>query len=156
MKPFRFPLESLRVLRKQKENVAQQHYADALADCGRAELHLQAAVAELTAGWDSLRHELVHGATAGEITGKRTGCLVLETRRDARKAALAEAHRAAEAAFQEMLAAVRDREALDRFHDKSRRAHDREVQRAEQKNFDEMAVQSSGANSLLQLAGHEN
>jgi flagellar export protein FliJ len=156
MKPFRFPLESLRVLRQQKEGIAQRHYAKMLAAGDLAETHLQAAVAELAAGWNSLVHELANGAAAGEITGGRMWCMVLELRRNERQAALEEARRAAAKAFQEMLAAVREREALDHFHDKSRRAHDREVQREEQKNFDEMAVQSSGANSLLQLAGHEN
>lgn len=156
MKPFRFPLESLRVLRKQKENLAQQHYANALTACDRAETDLQKTVAELTAGWDSLSQELANGIVAGKIIGTRTWWLVLEIRRNEHKAALDEAHHAAGKAFQEMLAAVRDREALDRFHDKSRRAHDCEAQREEQKNFDEMAVQSSGANRLLQLAGHGN
>ena len=156
MKPFRFPLESLRVLRQQKEGIAQRHYAKMLAACDRAETHLQAAVAELAAGWKSLVHELANGAAAGEIMGVRMWCMALELRRNERQAALEEARRAAAKAFQEMLAAVREREALDHFHDKSRRAHDRAVQREEQKNFDEMAVQSSGANSLLQLAGHEN
>jgi flagellar export protein FliJ len=156
MKPFRFPLESLRVLREQKENIAQQHYANALATCGRAEMQLQEAQTELTAGWHSLNHELADGTAAGKITETRAWCTVLEVHRNERKTALDEARRAAEKAFREMLAAVRDRKALDRFHDKSRHIHDCEVQREEQKNFDEMSVQSSGANSLLQLAGHGN
>jgi flagellar export protein FliJ len=154
MKPFRFPLESLRVLRTQKENLAQQHYANALAACGRAETQLQSATTELTAFWDSFSRELANGIAAGKIKETRAWCSVLELRRNERKAALDETRRASAKAFQEMLAAVREREALDRFHDKSRRAHDREVQREEQKNFDEMAVQSHGANQLLQFAGH--
>jgi flagellar export protein FliJ len=156
MKPFRFPLESLRVLRKQKENTAQQHYANALAACGRAEVQLQEAVAELIAGWNSLNLELANGILVGKATEMRAWCKVLEIRCNERKTARDETRRAAEKAFREMLAAVRDREALDRFHDKSRRAHDRETQRDEQKNFDEMAVQSSGSNRLLQLAGRRN
>lgn len=154
MKPFRFPLESLRVLRKQKENLAQQHYSNALAACGRAETQLQVAIKELTAGWDSASRELVIGIAAGKIADTRAWCMVLELRRNERWAALDEARRASARAFQEMLAAGREREALDRFYDKSRRAYDREVQREEQKNFDEMAVQSHGANGLLQFAGH--
>jgi flagellar export protein FliJ len=154
MKPFRFPLESLRVLRKQKENLAQQHYANALAACGRAETQLQAAVTELAAGRDSASRELANGTAAGKITETRAWCSVLELRRNERQAALDETRRASAKAFQAMLAAVREREALDSFYDKSRRAHDREVQREEQKNFDEMAVQSHGASGLLQFAGN--
>jgi flagellar export protein FliJ len=154
MKPFRFPLESLRVLRKQKENLAQQHYADALAACDRAETQLQTTVTELAAGRDSASRELADGIAAGKITDARAWCTVLEIRRNERWAALDVTRRASARAFQEMLAAGREREALDRFYDKSRRAHDREIRREEQKNFDEMAVQSHGANGLLQFAGH--
>lgn len=156
MKPFRFPLESLRVLRQQKENVAQQQYANALTACGVAETQLLAAVAEQAASWQAFNGDIAHGLPAGKITETRTWWLVLEIRRNERKAALDAAHRAASAAFQLMLAAVRDREAMDRFHDKSQLAHQRAVQREEQKNFDEMAVQASGANSLFQLAGQAN
>jgi flagellar export protein FliJ len=154
MKPFRFPLESLRVLRTQQENLAQQHYANALAVCGRAETQLKSAATVLTSFWDSFSRELVNGIAAGKIKETRAWCVVLELRKNECKAAFDEMRRASAKAFQEMLAAVREREALDRFRDKSRRAHDREVQREEQKNFDEMAVQSHGVNQLLQFAGH--
>lgn len=152
MKPFRFPLESLRVLRQQKENLAQQTYANALTACGLAETALATAAAELAAGWNAFSHELFHGDAASKIAATRTWCMGLEIRRHERQAAVNEAHRVAETAFQEMLAAVRDREALDKFYDKSRLAHNRDAQREEQKSFDEMAVQSSGINRLLQLA----
>ena len=55
-----------------------------------------------------------------------------------------------------MIAATRDREGLDRFYDKALLAHDREMQREEQKKFDEMAVQSNGERGLLQFAGFNN
>ena len=62
----------------------------------------------------------------------------------------------AENTFRAMLTTMRAREGLDLFRDKSRRAHEFEFRREEQKNFDEMAVQSSRAYSLLEFAGHEN
>ena len=156
MKLFKFPLESLRTLRKQKERVAQQHYARALAACDAALAQLRDANRELVAAWEMLVIELSDGAAAAQILGRRAWCATLEARRNERQVALNEAHRAAGTAFREMVVAVRDREALDRFCDKSRRAHERDVQREEQKNFDEMAVQMNGANGLLQLAGYEN
>ena len=100
--------------------------------------------------------ELGDGAAAAQILGRRAWCETLETRRNELQVALNEAHRAAGTAFREMVVAVRDREALDRFCEKSRRAHQRATQREEQKNFDELAVQMRGADGLLQLAGHEN
>jgi len=143
MKPFHFSLESLRVLRKQKEHAAQFRYARALIACDHAAAHLQAAAGELAKCWDLLTHELAVGVAAGKLAGLRRWCAVLEIRRNERRAALESARRAAGQAFQEMVAAARDREALDRFHDKSRRAYDRLAQAGEQKQFDELAVQRS-------------
>lgn len=155
MKLFKFPLESLRTLRKQKERVAQQNYARALAACDTAGARFLDADRALGVAWELLVTELSDGAAAESILGRRAWCTTLETRRSELQAALDEAHRVAGEAFRAMVAAVRDREALDRFCEKSRRAHERETQRAEQKNFDEMAVQMSGPDRLLQLAGHE-
>jgi flagellar export protein FliJ len=154
MKLFKFPLESLRTLRKQKERVAQQHYAHALAACDAAGEQLQRADQALAAAWEQLVIEMSEGAAAAQILGRRTWCATLETRRNEFQAALDEAHRIAGTALQAMLAAVRDREALDRFCARARRAHARAALREEQKNFDELAVQMSGANGRLQLAGH--
>jgi flagellar export protein FliJ len=156
MKLFKFPLESLRTLRKQKERVAQQHYARALAVCDAAAAKLQSANQELSGAWDALLRELGCGVAAGKIQGLRTWCTALEARRNEFQAAVDEARCAAGTALREMIAAARDREALDRFCAKSRRAHERNVQREEQKNFDELAVQMSGTNRLLHLAGHES
>jgi flagellar export protein FliJ len=155
MTRFKFPLESLRVLRKQKERAAQQRYARALTVCNKAENQLQSAFVELKAGWNSFSRELAAGVAVVRLTHLRTWCTVLEIRWHERKAALAEARRIAGLAFQEMISATRDREGLDRFHDKARRTHEQEILREEQKNFDEMAVQSSVAPGLLQFAGHE-
>ena len=154
MKPFRFALESLRVLRKQKEHAAQLRYGRALTACDRAAAQLQMAAAELAAGWNLLSRELATGATAGKLASLRAWCTVLEIRRNERRATLAEARRAAERAFQAMIAATRDREALDRFHDKSRRAHEREAQSQEQKQFDELAVQRNRFGLPMAGAGH--
>jgi len=156
MKPFRFSLESLLVLRRQKERASQQQYARALTACEEIRLQLQRATAELAEGWNLLSHELTQGIAASRLASLRTWCKVLEIRWNERKVSLGEARRAADLAFQEMIIAARDREALDRFYDKSRRAHDRAVQYEEQKTFDELAVQLNGAPSLLEFAGQRN
>jgi flagellar export protein FliJ len=141
MKAFNFPLEPLRTLRQQRERVAQQRYARALVLCDGAVRGLQLAEDELHAGQDLLVTELETGATAGRIVNLRTWCTVLEIRRNECAAALAEARRAANDAFRLMTVAVREREALDHFHDKSRRLWQRAFQAEEQKMFDELAVQ---------------
>jgi flagellar biosynthesis chaperone FliJ len=55
-----------------------------------------------------------------------------------------------------MTLAVRDREALDHFYDKSRRAHAREAHREEQKTIDELAVQLNSTPGPLQFTGQKN
>lgn len=156
MKSFRFPLESLRVLRKQKERAAQQRYAQSLMACKSAAAQLERAIQELDAGRDFLMRELASGVSAAKIVNLRTWCLALEIHQHERKAALNEKRRLADMAFQEMTAVTRDREGLDRFYDKARRAHAQEIMREEQKGFDELAVQLNGTANLLQSATPNN
>jgi flagellar export protein FliJ len=151
MKPFHFTLEPLRVLRRQQERAAQQRYVQALNACNHAERQLAQAAAELTEGWQRLGHELCAGVIAGQLARLQAWCRTLEIRRDDCQRTLNEARFAAERLRQEMVEAVREREALERFHDKARRAHDREVRREEQKHFDELAVQLNGAPDALSL-----
>ena len=148
MKAFSFPLESLRILRKQRERTAQQRYARALALCEDAARALQQAEAELKAGHAVLVGELERGAAAGRILNLRTWCTVLEIRRNECAAAHAEARRDAGDALRLLTAAAREREALDRFHEKSERLWQRAFQAEEQKMFDELAVQRQTAPTL--------
>lgn len=155
MKTFRFPLEPLRVLRQQRERAAQQRYARLLSACNVAATQLEKATGELARGRELLTRELNAGVTAARIMNLRTWCMALEIHQHERRAAFAEARRVSQLALNEMNAARREREGLDRFYDKARRAHAREVMREEQKNFDELAVQMAGAN-FLQSSMSEN
>ena len=148
MKNFRFPLESIRVLRQQRERVAQQNYARALTHCDAAARKLYVADGKLAESRAAVNYELAQGAAASHISGLRTWCVVLEVRCHECEAALVEARRVAGQAFQALTLAVREREALDRFHEKSRRAWVHETQIAEQKIFDELAVQRQSAPAL--------
>lgn len=141
MKAFNFPLESLRTLRKQREQAAQQRYAKSLLLCEDAQRVLQSAEEELKTGHAALAGELEHGVTASRLVHLQLWCKVLEIRWNECMAAVAEARRDAEDARQLMTAAAREREALDRFHDKSHATWQRALQAEEQKMFDELAVQ---------------
>lgn len=154
MKPFTFRLESLRVLRKQRERAAQQRYARSLANCRKAEQQMQTATAEWEASLFELRREMGAGISAGQFANLRNGCLVLEIRWRERQAALLEARRVAALIFQEMAAATREREGLDQFHNRARREHELQLRRAEQKIFDEMATQNAGSDRIWQFARH--
>jgi flagellar export protein FliJ len=148
MKGFSFPLESIRVLRQQRERMAQQRYSRALLQRDGAEQLLKAAGEELAAGYRQLEEEIERGAGVSRIIHLRNWCSVLEMRLHECEAALEEARSAAAESFNFMCAARRDRETLDRFHDKSHASWQRSCQQAEQKMLDELAVQRQSTHAL--------
>ena len=154
MKSFRFPLQSLRVLREQKEQAAQKQYAEVLRACEDAAGRVKAAGDELSASWTTLAKELAAGVTAMELLRTRAWCNALELRLRERTGLLEQARLAVDTVWQQMLNATRDREALDRYYKKNRRAHDRKVQTEEQKQLDELAVRMADTPSPLEFAGH--
>ena len=140
MKPYRFPLKSLRVLREQKERIAQKRYVEALRASEAAAARLDASSHELAAAWTTLCEMVAEGVTVARLHQTRSWCGELERRCEQLTAALKSAQKMAHEAWREMVLATRDREALDKLRDKSRRAYDREVQRDEQKQLDEMGI----------------
>jgi flagellar export protein FliJ len=153
MKTFRFSLQPVRVLRQQKERTAQQRFADAMRACEEAAFQLQEASEELAAGWEALCEELSSGITATRLVRTRAWCDALECRHQHRADALENARRTMNTAWREMMLATRDREALDQFHDKCRRAYDREAQRQEQKVLDELGLRRAVVPGLLRGPG---
>ncbi len=142
MKAFNFSLESLRTIRKQREQQAQQRYTRALTLCDGAARILQLAETELLTGHTLLHHELTAGTSAARIINLQTWGKVLEMRRNECAASLQAARAEANEAFRAMTAAVREREALDKFYEKSRRLWERALLNTEQKIYDELAIQS--------------
>jgi len=141
MKSFQFSLSALSVLREQHEQAAQKKYADTLRICEEAASRVEAASHELMTSWRELTTKLSSGVSAVEFLRVRAWCNVLEMRLKERTAALEQARLQVDAVWQEMLIATRDRESLDRFHDKKRKAYQVQVQRHEQKELDELAIQ---------------
>jgi flagellar export protein FliJ len=153
MKPFRFSLQSLRVLREQKERVTQKRYVEALRASDAAAAKLDAGTHELSAAWVELCEEVVHGITVAKLCQTRAWCGTLERRCAELATALKSAQQAAQEAWREMALATRDRKVLDQLRDKSRRAYDREAQRDEQKQLDEMGINLRFAMDDLPAAG---
>jgi flagellar export protein FliJ len=141
MKSFHFSLSALSVLREQQEQAAQKKYSEALLFCEEAATRVENASRELMTSWHDLTGKLSSGVSAMDFLRARAWCNVLELRLKERTAALEQARLKVDAVWQEMLVATRDRESLDRFHDKKRRAYNTQVQRAEQKELDELAIQ---------------
>jgi flagellar export protein FliJ len=151
MKPFRFSLQPLRVLREQKEQTAQQRYAEALRVCETAAERVRIASNELAANWKLLRDTMSAGVTGLDLLRTRAWCNVLELRLKERTGILEKARLAVDAVWREMMNATRDREALDHYYDKCRRAHDRVTQREEQKRLDELALRPGRTPSVLRV-----
>jgi flagellar export protein FliJ len=149
MKPFRFSLHPIRVLREQKEQKAQKAFGDALRQCDEAAFQLKTASEELVSAWNSLCRETSTGTNASQLAKTRAWCNVLELRQKERAEALQRAQRSMQAAMNLMTAATRDREAIDHYRDKRRRAYDVEVQREEQKVLDELGVRRSMNSGLF-------
>lgn len=141
MKPFRFTLQPIRVLHEQREQLAQKRYAEALRSCELAAGRVRQASENLNEAWHVLQKDLADGVTGTQLLRSRAWCNVLELRLKDRAREMESARLSTDALLQELMSATRQRESLDRFHDKQRRAYDREVQRAEQSALDEMAVQ---------------
>jgi flagellar export protein FliJ len=154
MKSFHFSLSALSVLREQQEQAAQKKYADALRFCEAAAARVQTASEELTGCWQELTGKLSAGVSAVEFLRARAWCNVLELRLKERTAALEQARLKVDSIWHEMLVATRDRETLDRFRSKKRRAYDSQVQRNEQKELDELAIQLAATPGPLQFQHH--
>lgn len=140
MKSFRFSLQSLRVLREQKEQLAQKHYAEALRASEEAAGRLKTAGQELAAARSVLCKEVLVGSTISRLQQIRSWCRQLEEHCEQLAAALKSAEEIVARAWREMLLATRDRKMLDNLHQQRRRAYDYAVQREEQKHLDEMGL----------------
>jgi flagellar export protein FliJ len=141
MKPFRFSLQPVLALKEQVEQTARERYAGTLRACEEAANRLQMASVELTECWTALCIKLADGVDSAELLRARAWCNVLETRVKERASALEKAHQAVDAAWQQLLHATREREGLERLHDRRRGIYTRSVQAAEQKALDEVALQ---------------
>jgi flagellar export protein FliJ len=143
MKPFRFSLQSIRILRQQKERVAQKRYVEALRASDEAASLLDAGTQQLAAAWTSLCEEVAEGATIAKLHQTRSWCSELEKRCDQLIGGFKAAEKVAQEAWRQMTLASREREALDRLREKIRRGFDRDVQREEQKQLDEMGLRTN-------------
>lgn len=141
MKPFRFSLQPVRALKEQAEEAARLRYATTLRACEAAASRMQKASAELTSCWAGLCDKLASGVNSGELLRARAWCNVLELRVKERAAALETARHAVDAVWQELMLATQERDGFDRLHDRRRAAHNRQLQAAEQKILDELALQ---------------
>ena len=141
MKPFKFTLEAVATTRRRAEQTALEHYAQALLAKQSALSQLEAVQHDLDDAWLRLRDLLESGCSASAATRLRQESQYLEEDRKLREQTVAQAELAVGQALQQMLAARKQREAVEKFRGKQRLAHDHDSQRETQKFLDEMATQ---------------
>ena len=141
MKPFKFSLEAVATTRRRLEQTALENYAQALLARQSALSRLEAAQHELEAAWAQLRQTLESGCSASAATRLRQTSQMLEEERQLREEHLSQAECGVSQALQQMLAARKQREAVEKLRGKKRSEYDRDVQRVTQKFLDELATQ---------------
>jgi flagellar FliJ protein len=151
MKPFRFQLQPILSLKQQAEQTARERYAATLRACEEAAARLQHSSQELTECWTGLCQKLTSGVASGDLLRARAWCNVLELRVKERGADLEKARHAVDAVWQELMAATREREGLDRLREKRHDAYNRTAQAAGQKELDELALELINSPASLRV-----
>lgn len=145
MKPFRFSLEAVRVLRRRQEQSALEEYGRMVWKRQQAALALQAAEHKLESTWLLSRQALNDGSSACHVSQLRDYCHTLEINVQTCRRELNAAESGVATAWQRLLIARQELEAVEKLHEQRRAEHDRELQREEQKLLDEMALRTRAA-----------
>ena len=139
MKRFRFTLAALRTWRERLEQVALDHYGQALQREAQAQERLRSLDRERELVWAQRRNQIVAGAPVDQILRLHSYSQALETQRQDAALAATNASRHTQQQLQEFLAARKQREVVDRFQDRQLTRHQRAADREEQKALDELA-----------------
>lgn len=153
MKAFRFTLEAVRTLRLRQEQEASDQYAKTLLARQQVIDKLRSLQGRLDEGWNELRHNLKQGCPASFAAQAHEYHRSLEKHRDECNVELGLAERRVNLALQTMLRAKQQREVVDKFYQKQKEAHLRELNRDEQKLLDELAGRR--VTSLFAFNGNE-
>ena len=148
MKAFRFRLQSVLSLREEKEQTAQREVARALHGVAVIETALAGVAKELAGLGNDLLGRLQAGMPARALAELGAYREVLSERRARLRRDLAQAQETVRQARVVLLQASQERQALDTYRDKRRRAHDLEAAREEQKTLDELAGRVSAFGGL--------
>lgn len=145
MKAFHFTLEAVRTLRQRHEQKALEVYAQTLLARQRAMEKLDIVQRELDKNTAAMTASLKAGCPAVEISQINDYQRALTQTRDHCAKLLGEAERQVNTAHQAMIAARQQREIVDKFFDKQKARHQRDVAHAEQKVLDDLAGRRGGS-----------
>jgi flagellar export protein FliJ len=152
MKRFRFSLQSVRELREAQEQAAQRVYAGAVRVCEELATQLMLLERDLQNVWQGLRHHALAGMRAEQLRHARAWSCVLEEKQKELVAGLATAQKQVDAAHEQLVAATRRRESMDRLFRRKRRSHERETQIEEQKFLDQLATRNAWQAAPMEAA----
>ena len=139
MKPFRFTLESVLIVRERQESEAKENYARELVAQRQAMAALRDAERELDEAFSEHRRRLVEGAPVVCLLQQQLYCAHLESNRKTAANAMAAAEDKVKQAVQAMVFARQQREVVEKFRGNQRAEYDRQMTMEEQKMLDELA-----------------
>jgi flagellar export protein FliJ len=147
MKPFRFTLEAVQIVRGRATNEALEKYARALKLRTNAEGELARAEAELRAHLQEWRDTMLKSFSPSEMLQNQHARTELEARRNEKVKALRDAAQAANKAQAAFQLARQKSDVVERFHERQRHEFNLAVLKEEQHLLDELA---SGRRDLAQ------
>jgi flagellar export protein FliJ len=150
MKPFKFSLQALLVLREQQEQTALQEYGKALLARERAMSAVRSAQEELLQAWGQFHERLGGKCAAAELAKMQQWCQSLERRVQELEYAARAARNQAKQAFFQLLAARQARAVLEKLSAKQKERHERARKKKEQKALDELANRPGQLANLLE------
>lgn len=137
MKKWKFSLEAVRILKQRLEEEAARKLSQALVKLGQTKALLVETEKHLeTAARNCSRKQKVAAAELLQLTQYMN---LLERQRAERQAACWEAEKQVVLARAHLEKVAREREILDRLHDRKKAEHDFHLAKQEQKWLDEMA-----------------
>lgn len=138
MKPFRYKLQAVQMLRERKEHEAAEQYALALALRAQALKRLEDVEHQLSLARFEIQELVTAGCPVHQVSRRQQFCTVIQERRNQCTTELQSAERTVQQRFSAMLAARQEREAVEKHHEKCRQEHQRGLQREEQRWLDDL------------------
>ena len=138
MKTFQFTLQAVRTVRDRQQREAVEHYGLALLEHLRARerwVVLDEELARVRFEWQQLASA---GCLAEELARLQVDCAVRAARLDESAATVATAERAMNCALNTLLSAKQACDAVEDLLNDQRAAYDRVLNRAEQKDLDDL------------------
>ncbi|MBI5799099.1 MAG: flagellar FliJ family protein [Verrucomicrobia bacterium] len=147
MKAFKFTLEAVRTLRARQEKIALEQYGKSVQTRDQAIAFLWKTREELEKIFEQRRQQ-AGGAVAGSLAQLEKWSKEVAAREKECLQNVQLANMRVETTWQELIAARKDREIVEKYLDRQRESYERSLDREEQKALDELAGRPGAANAL--------